>query len=324
MSLVSSVIRRFSTTWRTRSFRSWVRNQAQDRPLHASGLLAVAPARRPTPLAMLFREHIAAAEARHQAAGLRLRCGRGCRRQCSAEGLYPETIETDVSQARLARFFSKRRSRLPSFARAARGGGVHGTGTCWLIRLAILPPRPGLMSELADLSALEAQAKVISLFHFARCARAVFCSRWAHLGDDRRRQGERFQEVISKPERLFRHIGRSGSGEFGLPRSIGSGIRALARPGLVQIPSRQTALADLCRRLVMEAYAPAAYSLIAAYECLCTLWVRQTGICVCHRGIPPMICWRWRVRTCAPNSALGNPAGPVKDATRESSSLAAK
>jgi two-component system CheB/CheR fusion protein len=79
-------------------------------------------------LAMLFREQITATK-------------RDIRLQVFAsdvdpdavasarDGLYPETIEADVSSARLARFFLKEgRSRLPGVARAAYGGGFHSAG----------------------------------------------------------------------------------------------------------------------------------------------------------------------------------------------------
>ena len=48
-------------------------------------------------------------------------------------------------------------------------------------------------------------------------------------------------------------------------------MRAPARPGQGQVPSRQAALADLCRRLVMETYAPAAVLINRKHECLYSL-----------------------------------------------------
>ncbi|MGP0003216.1 MAG: chemotaxis protein CheB, partial [Acetobacteraceae bacterium] len=82
-----------------------VRNHAQDRPLRI-WIAGCSTGEETYSLAMLFREQIAAAE-------------RDIKLQVFAsdvdadavasarEGFYPETIETDVSQARLARFFSK-------------------------------------------------------------------------------------------------------------------------------------------------------------------------------------------------------------------------
>ena len=87
------------------------------------------------------------------------------------EGLYPETIEADVSPARLARFFSKE---------------DHGYRVSPELRATVVftvqdvladPPfsRLDLVScrNLLIYLRPEAQAKVISLFHFA-CARAAF------------------------------------------------------------------------------------------------------------------------------------------------------
>ena len=240
-----------------------VRNQPQDRPLRI-WIAGCSTGEETYSLTMLFREQIAAAE-------------RDIKLQVFAsdvdadavasarEGLYPETIETDVSQARLARFFSKE---------------DHGYQVLPELRAAVVftvqnvladPPfsRLDLVScrNLLIYLRPEAQAKVISLFHFALREGGILLLGTSETIADAK---GRFQ-VISKPERLFRHIGRSGSGEFGLPVNTGNGIRTLARPGLVQIPSRQTALADLCRRLVTEAYAPAAVLINRKCECLYSL-----------------------------------------------------
>ena len=240
-----------------------VRSQAQDRPLRI-WIAGCSTGEETYSLTMLFREQIAAAE-------------RDIKLQVFAsdvdadavasarEGLYAETIETDVSQARLARFFSKE---------------DHGYQVLPELRAAVVftvqnvladPPfsRLDLVScrNLLIYLRPEAQAKVISLFHFALRESGILLLGTSETIADAK---GRF-EVISKPARLYRHIGRSGPGEFGLPMSAGNGIRTLARPGLVQIPSRQTALADLCRRLVMEAYAPAAVLINRKYECLYSL-----------------------------------------------------
>ena len=76
-------------------------------------------------------------------------------------------------------------------------------------------------------------------------------------------------EVISKPERLFRHVGRARPGDFSF--SIGGGVRSPPMAGQGQRPSRQAALADLCRRLVIENYAPAAVLINRKFECLYSL-----------------------------------------------------
>ena len=212
-------------------------------------------------LAMLFREQITAAK-------------RNVKLQVFAsdvdpdavasarEGLYPETIAADVSPARLARFFSKEDHsyRVLPELRAAVVFTVQD----------VLADPPFSRLDLVSCRNLliylrpEAQAKVISLFHFAlREGGILLLGSSETVGD----VDGRF-EVISKPERLYRHIGRSRPGELGFSLSGGDGARVAPRPGHDQAPSRQAALAELCRRLVMENYAPAAVLINCKQECL--------------------------------------------------------
>ena len=178
------------------------------------------------------------------------------------EGLYPEAIEADVSPARLARFFSKE---------------DHGYRVLPELRAAVVftvqdvladPPfsRLDLVScrNLLIYLLPEAQAKVVSLFHFALREGGILLIGGSETVGD---VDGRF-EVISKSERLYRHIGRSRPGELGFSISTRQGVRVPARPGQGQAPARQAALADLCQRLVMETYAPAAVLINRKHECL--------------------------------------------------------
>ena len=240
-----------------------VRSQTPDHPLRI-WIAGCSTGEETYSLAMLFREQITAAK-------------RNVKLQVFAsdvdpdavasarEGLYPETIEADVSPARLARFFSKE---------------DHGYRVLPELRAAVVftvqdvladPPfsRLDLVScrNLLIYLRPEAQAKVISLFHFAlREGGILLLGSSETVGN----VDGRF-EVISKPERLYRHIGRSRPGEFGFSMSAGDGVRGPARPGQGQAPSRQAALAELCRRLVMETYAPAAVLINRKHECLYSL-----------------------------------------------------
>ena len=181
------------------------------------------------------------------------------------EGLYPETIEADVSPARLARFFSKEdhNYRVLPELRAAVVFTVQD----------VLADPPFSRLDLVSCRNLliylrpEAQAKVISLFHFAlREGGLLLLGSSETLGN----ADGRFK-VISKAERLYRHIGHSRPGELGFSMSGGDGVRVPARPGQAQPPSHQAALADLCRRLVMDTYAPAAVLINLNHECLYSL-----------------------------------------------------
>lgn len=226
-----------------------VARQASDQPLRI-WIPGCSTGEETYSLAMLFREQITAAK-------------RNVKLQVFAsdvdpdavasarEGLYPETIEADVSPARLARFFTKE---------------DHGYRVLPELRSVVVftvqdlladPPfsRLDLIScrNLLIYLQPEAQAKVVSLFHFAlREGGVLLLGNAETLGN----ADDRF-EVISKAARLYRHIGRSRPGALGFSLGTGDGVRVPVRPGHGQAPSRQGALAELCRRLVIESYAPA-------------------------------------------------------------------
>ena len=181
------------------------------------------------------------------------------------EGHYPETIAADVSPTRLARFFSKE---------------DHGYKVSAELRAAVVftvqdvladPPfsRLDLVScrNLLIYLGPEAQAKVIAQFHFALRQGGILLLGSAETVGNLK---GRF-EVVSKPERLYRTIGRSRLPEFGVAKSIAELGRTPPRPGETQAPSHKAALADLCRRLVLENYAPATVLINSKHECLYSL-----------------------------------------------------
>ena len=237
-----------------------VRDHPEDQPLRI-WIAGCSTGEETYSLAMLFREGITAAK-------------RNIKLQVFAsdvdpdavasarEGLYPETIEADVSPERLARFFSKE---------------DHGYRVLPTLRATVVftvqdvladPPfsRLDLVScrNLLIYLRPEAQAKVVSVFHFAlREGGILLLGSSETIGN-----AEGRFSVISKAARLYRHVGRSRQGEFGFSRSPASGARISVRSARDPAPSRQTALADLCRQMVMEAYAPAAVLINRKYECL--------------------------------------------------------
>jgi two-component system CheB/CheR fusion protein len=178
------------------------------------------------------------------------------------EGFYSKAIDAGVSPARLARFFSKEEQGyrvLPE---------LRSTVVFTVQDVLADPPfsRLDLVScrNLLIYLRPEAQAKVISLFHFALHEGGILL-----LGNSETlgNANDHFQ-VISKPERIYRHTGRSQPGELGFSLSAGDGVRVPARVGQDPTPSRQAALAELCSRLVLEAYAPAAVLINRKHECL--------------------------------------------------------
>ena len=212
-------------------------------------------------LAMLFHEQITAAKSNVKLQVFASDVDPDAVAQ-AREGLYPQTIEADVSPARLARFFSKEDHcyRVLPELRAA---------VVFTVQDVLADPpfsRLDLVScrNLLIYLRLEAQAKVISLFHFAlREGGLLLLGSSETLGN----ANDRF-EIISEQERLYRHIGHSRPGELGFSMCGGDGVQVRARPGQGQLPAHQAALADLCRRLVMETYAPAAVLINREHECL--------------------------------------------------------
>jgi two-component system CheB/CheR fusion protein len=178
------------------------------------------------------------------------------------EGLFPQAIEADISPARLARFFSKEDHGyriLPALRSLVVFTVQDVLADPPFSRLDLISCRNLLIYLLP-----EAQAKVIAVFHFAlREGGILLLGSSETVGNVE----DRF-ELISKSERLYRHIGRSRPGDFGFSKTAAGGARIPPRQVQAQPPSHQAALADLCRRLVMETYAPAAVLINRKYECL--------------------------------------------------------
>jgi two-component system CheB/CheR fusion protein len=181
------------------------------------------------------------------------------------DGLYPTTIEAQVSAARLARFFTKddHGYRVSPDLRAA---------VVFTVQDVLADPPFSRLDMISCRNLLiylgpEAQAKVLSLFHFALAPNGLLL-----LGSSETtgNMSDRF-EVVAKAERLYRRIGKSRPGDLGFSIGAGEAVRAPARPETRAAPSRQMALADMCRQLVMDAYAPAAVLINQRNECLFSL-----------------------------------------------------
>jgi two-component system CheB/CheR fusion protein len=215
-------------------------------------------------LAMLFREQIAEAK-------------RDMKLQVFAsdldsdavatarEGLYPDSIRGQVSAARLSRFFSKDEGgfRILPDLRAM---------VVFTTQDVLADPPFSRMDMISCRNLLiylspEAQAKVISLFHYAlRPGGLLLLGSSETVGS----LPDRFKSV-AKTERLYRKIGANRPGDLGF--ALGSSDSVRAPLGLEQraAPSRQTGLAELCRRMVLDAYAPAAVLINQRNECLFSL-----------------------------------------------------
>ena len=239
-----------------------VRRQASDQPLRI-WIAGCSTGEETYSLAMLFREAIIAARSTIKlqvfASDIDSDAVASAR-----EGFYPEAIEAEVSPERLARFFAKeeRGYRVLPDLRASVVFTIHD----------VLADPPFSRMNLVSCRNLliylqpEAQARVLSAFHFALRDDGVLLLGSAETVDT---SDGRF-EVISKSGRVFRHVGRSRPGELGFSMN-GGGLHIPVRPGQNTAASHRVALAELCRRLVLESYAPAAVLINRRHECLFSL-----------------------------------------------------
>ena len=177
------------------------------------------------------------------------------------EGLYPFKIETDISPERLARFFTKEELGyrvMPELRAAVVFTEQDVLADPPFSRLDLVSCRNLLIYLLP-----EAQARVLSLFHFALRQGGILLLGSAETPGDM--QG-RF-EVISKSARLYRHIGRGRPGELSFLISTADGAR-LRAPPLARPPAPQADLGELGRRKLLESYAPAAIIINHRHDCL--------------------------------------------------------
>ncbi len=178
------------------------------------------------------------------------------------EGLYAPSIEADVSPERLGLFFTRedRGYRISPELRACVVFSVHDLlADPPFARLDFVSCRNLLIYLLP-----EAQARVISLFHFAlQKGGLLLVGNAEAVGST-----EDGFVTVSKPARLYRRVGGDRPGEFGLRLLAGDGPRLRPPSGLPPAPSRQATLSELCGSMVLESYGPAAVLINAKLECL--------------------------------------------------------
>ena len=179
------------------------------------------------------------------------------------EGLYPQSIEAEVSPERLARFFTRedRSYRVSPELRASVVFTVQDVlADPPFARLDFISCRNLLIYLLP-----EAQAKVISLFHFAlREGGLLLIGNSETVGAADGRFRGRFQTGASLSAR-----GRQSSRGIRLAAARRRRGRGCARaPDRAPAPSRQAALSELCRTMVLDAHGPAAVLINRKLECL--------------------------------------------------------
>jgi two-component system, chemotaxis family, CheB/CheR fusion protein len=176
-------------------------------------------------------------------------------------GLYPESIRKDVSEARLERFFVKEGHNY-RVTRELRETVVFTTqdllGDAPFSRLDFVSCRNVLIYLRP-----EVQEKVLALFHFALREDGILV-----LGASETvgTFGDRF-EPISKKQRIFRHLGRSRPGEVVFPIAPGEGGRMSTPSSRGPEPAAlRTKVGDLARQALLDAFAPASVLINAKYE----------------------------------------------------------
>jgi two-component system CheB/CheR fusion protein len=180
-------------------------------------------------------------------------------------GHYPHSIAADVSKERLAQFFVK---------------GDIGYTVVPELRADIVfsaqdlltdPPfsRIDLVScrNLLIYLGPDAQAKAIGLFHFAlRPGGTLVLGTSETIG-----HADAQFTPIAKTDRIYRHIGKSRPGAFLFSPHPGDGMQVPNPTDRAAAKARQPILAELCRRLVLERFAPAAVLINRRNECIYSL-----------------------------------------------------
>jgi two-component system CheB/CheR fusion protein len=178
------------------------------------------------------------------------------------DGLYPTSIASELSPERLAAYFVQEPGgfRVSAELRATVVFTVHD--------LLADPPfsRLDMVScrNLLIYLGIDAQAKAVSLFHFALRPGGVLLLGKAETTGYTKGQFE----PIAKGERLYRQIGIARPGEIGALFNGADRTIAAAHATASSAPSRQGALANLCREQLFANFMPAAALVNGKHELL--------------------------------------------------------
>ena len=176
-------------------------------------------------------------------------------------GLYPRSIEKDVSPSRLARFFVR------------EGQGYRVTRE---LRETVVFTTQDLLAD-APFSRLdfvccrnvliylrpEVQEKVLALFHFALREGGILVLGGSETTGS---LGHRFK-AVSKKRRIFQHIGRSRPGEVEFPIAPLEGGRTTKSTAHFRpVATPHAKVGDLARQALLDAYAPASVLINLRHE----------------------------------------------------------
>jgi two-component system CheB/CheR fusion protein len=237
-----------------------VRDHARDEPLQV-WVAGCSTGEETYSLAILFLEEIAA-QNRHIKLQLFASDVDSDAIAKARDGLYPDTIEADILPARLARFFIREDHgyRVQADLRAT---------IIFAVQDLLADPPFSRLDFISCRNLLiylrpEAQAKAISLFHFSlRDGGILLLGSAETVG-----AGEGHFKIVSRPERIYRHVGQSRPGEVAFPVAMPGLARLPARPETFPVPARQGSYAGLSRRVMLEAFAPVAVLINRDLTCL--------------------------------------------------------
>ena len=175
-------------------------------------------------------------------------------------GLYPKSIEAEVSAAQLERFFTKENHgyRVGSKLHDPVLFTAHDMLTdAPFSRLDLVSCRNVLIYLRPDM-----QEKVLALFHFAlRENGALFLGTSETVG----KFGDRF-EPISNTQRIYRRVGRSRPQDIDFPVGIAERFHTLWPRVAAPADPRRTSFADIAQRLLLATFAPASVLISPKYE----------------------------------------------------------
>jgi two-component system CheB/CheR fusion protein len=207
-------------------------------------------------------------------------------------GLYPASIEAEVSPARLARFFVTEGNGyrvVPQLREAVIFTVQDILADAPFSRIDLVSCRNLLIYLQPDV-----QDKVLSLFHFALRPGGIL-----FLGAAENSAGAHF-EPISEGHQIYRHLGHSRPGQVIFPIS-GRDVRALASPMERPPAARRTTMGELSQRLLLDTYAPASVLINRNYEGVYFFGPTDDYLKIAS-GDASGISLRWRVTGCATSS----------------------
>ena len=212
-------------------------------------------------LAILFREAIDAANSRSKlhvfASDIEADAIATAR-----EGLYGHAIDADISEQRLAKYFSREDA-------GYRVSADLRTTVVFTVQNILSDPPFSRLDFISCRNMLiylgpDAQKKAIALFHFAlNDGGMLFLGSAETVGN-----AEGRFEAVAKSQRIYRHIGRSRPGVFAFPRTAGAIDTTPSKPGQRRTLSRQATLGELCRQMILDSHAPAAVVINRKNDCL--------------------------------------------------------